>query len=38
MNSENINELEIDDFEELMHKKQTENDIITDNYFLPEEL
>lgn len=31
-------ELEIDDFEELMHKKQTENDIITDNYFLPEEL
>lgn len=31
-------ELDVDDFEELMSKKQTETDIIADNYFLPEEL
>jgi hypothetical protein len=31
-------ELDVDDFEELMVKKQTETDIIADNYFLPEEL
>lgn len=31
-------DIEADDFEELMKKKQTETDIITDNYFLPEEL
>ena len=31
-------ELDADDFEELMSKKQTETDIIADNYFLPEEL
>lgn len=32
------NELEADDFEELMHKKQTDTTIINDAYFLPEEL
>ena len=32
------NELEADDFEELMHKKQTDTTIINDGYFLPEEL
>ena len=31
-------ELEFDDFEELMHKKQTNTSIINDNYYLPEEL
>lgn len=31
-------DIEADDFEELMKKKQTETDIIADNYFLPEEL
>lgn len=31
-------DIEADDFEELMQKKQTETDIIADNYFLPEEL
>ena len=31
-------ELDVDDFEEFMSKKQTETDIIADNYFLPEEL
>lgn len=31
-------ELEYDDFEELMHKKQTDTAVINDNYYLPEEL
>lgn len=31
-------ELEFDDFEDLMHKKQTDTSIINDNYYLPEEL
>jgi hypothetical protein len=31
-------ELESDDFDELMKKKQTEVNIVNDNYFLPEEL
>lgn len=31
-------ELEEDDFEEIMSKKQTDVSIISDNYFLPEEL
>lgn len=31
-------ELEADDFEELMLKKQTETSVLSDNYFLPEEL
>ena len=32
------NDFESDDFEELMHKKQTDTSIINDAYFLPEEL
>jgi hypothetical protein len=32
------NEMDIDDFEELMTKKQTDNTIINDQYYLPEEL
>ena len=32
------NELESDDFDELMAKKQTETNIITDEYFMPEDL
>lgn len=31
-------ELEVDDFEELMAKKQTDTSILNDNYFSPEEL
>lgn len=31
-------ELEYDDFEELMHKKQTDTTIINDNYFIADEL
>lgn len=31
-------ELEYDDFEEVMHKKQTDTSIINDNYFINEEL
>ena len=31
-------ELEFDDFEELMHKKQTDTSIINDNYFIADEL
>ena len=30
--------MDIDDFEELMTKKQTDNTIINDQYYLPEEL
>jgi hypothetical protein len=32
------NEIESDNFEEIMQKKQTETTIINDNYFRPEEL